>query len=124
MKSFWALKGLKILVLMAFFIVLIGSVVMGLWNWLMPALFNLPLISFGQALGLTALSRILTGNYLFGWSSAGSKEHWQQKRQMWDKWSNMSAEERTKWKEEWRNRCRHRRPSDSRVDENIPADQI
>ena len=42
-----------------------GVAVMVLWNWLMPALFELPQLNFGQALGLLLLSRILFGG-LFG----------------------------------------------------------
>lgn len=30
-----------------------------LWNWLMPTIFNLPLISIGQAFGLMLLSGLL-----------------------------------------------------------------
>ena len=30
-----------------------------LWNWLMPTLFNLPVITFWQALGLNLLAGIL-----------------------------------------------------------------
>ena len=30
-----------------------------LWNWLMPTLFNLPMITFWQALGLNMLAGIL-----------------------------------------------------------------
>jgi hypothetical protein len=30
-----------------------------LWNWLMPQLFNLPMITFWQALGLNLLAGIL-----------------------------------------------------------------
>jgi|LakMenEpi03Aug12_release.lakeMendotaPanAssembly.Ray.scaffolds.fasta_scaffold6751397_1 hypothetical protein len=30
-----------------------------LWNWLMPTLFNLPMITFWQALGLNIMSGIL-----------------------------------------------------------------
>ena len=40
-----------------------GEVVKLLWNWLMPALFGLPVLSFWQALGLLALSRILVGGH-------------------------------------------------------------
>ena len=38
-----------------------GQAVLQLWNWLMPVLFHLPQISFGQALGLMGLSWILFG---------------------------------------------------------------
>ena len=45
------------------FIVLIAAILgfplMWLWNWLMPGIFNLPEITFWQALGLNALSTIL-----------------------------------------------------------------
>jgi hypothetical protein len=43
------------------FIVLGGVIVLQLWNWLLPALFGWPRITFWQALGLLALSRILFG---------------------------------------------------------------
>lgn len=51
------------LILLAFlaFIAVGGAVVMALWNWLLPSLFGLPLVTFWQALGLLALSRILFG---------------------------------------------------------------
>ena len=126
MKNYWVLKSIKMLVLMAFFIVLLGSVVMWLWNWLMPSLFNLPVISFSQALGLTALTRILAGGFRWGVGAAGSREHWEQKRQLWDKWSGMSPEERQRWKEEWRSRCRHSRSSGTKQteEEKMGGDQI
>lgn len=122
MKGFWVLKGIKILVMIVFFVALMGSIVMWLWNWLMPALFNLPYISFIQAVGLMAMTRILCGGIRFG----GSKEHWQQKRQMWEKWSSMTAEERQKWKEDWRSRCQHSRRTMGfkRQEEEMGGDQI
>ena len=39
--------------------VLLGYPLMLLWNWLMPELFHLPVISFWQAIGLNFLSSIL-----------------------------------------------------------------
>jgi hypothetical protein len=39
--------------------VLLGYPLMLLWNWLMPELFHLPIISFWQAIGLNILSSIL-----------------------------------------------------------------
>jgi hypothetical protein len=45
--------------LIAIFIVLLGYPVMLLWNWLMPELFNLPVITFWQAIGLHFLSSTL-----------------------------------------------------------------
>ncbi len=40
---------------------LLGSIIQLLWNWLMPQLFNLPEISYWQAIGIYALVRILFG---------------------------------------------------------------
>jgi len=45
--------------LIAIIIVLLGYPLMLLWNWLMPELFGLPLITFWQAIGLNILSTIL-----------------------------------------------------------------
>jgi hypothetical protein len=38
-----------------------GTAVMLLWNWLLPPLFGVPLVTFWQAVGLLALCRILFG---------------------------------------------------------------
>jgi len=40
-----------------------GLVTTGLWNALMPAIFNVPAIGFWQALGLLLLSRLLFGQF-------------------------------------------------------------
>jgi hypothetical protein len=45
--------------LVAILIVILGYPLMLLWNWLMPELFGLPLITFWQAIGLNLLSTIL-----------------------------------------------------------------
>jgi Ca2+/H+ antiporter, TMEM165/GDT1 family len=107
MKKFWIGKAIKVLLFIAFFILLMGTAVRLLWNGLMPSLFNLPIIDFWQAIGLTVLSRILTGGFKMD-VGAASKEHWEQKRQMWEKFSAMTPEERDKWKTDWRDRCRNR----------------
>ncbi|HEV2616818.1 MAG TPA: hypothetical protein VGU63_09455 [Candidatus Acidoferrales bacterium] len=38
---------------------LFGGVTMWLWNWLMPAIFNLPAIGFWQAVGILILAQLL-----------------------------------------------------------------
>jgi membrane protein required for beta-lactamase induction len=43
----------------AVFTALGGTVVMLLWNWLLPTLFGLPSITFWQAIGLLALCRMI-----------------------------------------------------------------
>lgn len=40
-----------------------GTVFMLLWNWLMPAIFGLPLINFYQAIGLLVLSKLVFSGF-------------------------------------------------------------
>jgi hypothetical protein len=83
-----------------------GEIVHLLWNWLMPALFHLPLITFWQAWGLMALGWILFGGLRGGgrrgWGNGGS---W--RRGMQGRWEKMSPEEREKMREWMRSRCGH-----------------
>ena len=54
-----------------------GWVVMQLWNWLTPALFGWPAITFWQAIGLLALTRILVGGHgLRGGRGRRCGRHW------------------------------------------------
>jgi hypothetical protein len=105
-------KILKIAAFAALYIVVFGTMVVALWNWLMPNLFGLPMINFSQALGLFVLCRILTGGFRFG--GIGGSSHWAAKREMMHNWKNMTPDERERmkqeWKTDWREKCRDRRP--------------
>jgi hypothetical protein len=50
------LGGLAVVFVLSF---LFGLFVMFLWNWLMPAIFGLPLITYWQAWGLVILAHLL-----------------------------------------------------------------
>jgi hypothetical protein len=66
MKSYTILRILKFPLFAVLFVVVlvgVGFLVMGLWNWLMPALFGLKLITYWQAVGLLILSKILFGGF-------------------------------------------------------------
>lgn len=66
-------------------VLVLGLVVSGLWNALMPAIFGLPAITYWQALGLFILSRILFGRF-------GSRR-WGRPR--WGRdWRTLTPEER------------------------------
>lgn len=119
-KGFWVLRGLKFVVLGAAFVVAAGFAVMLLWNWLMPAIFGWSTITWVQALGLFALSKILFGGRGHGgWGGRGCgggrhhmgrHGHW---RKRWEeKWSSMSEEERAKVRAHWGNRCGGKFPMD------------
>ena len=51
------------IVLISLLALLVGYVVMLLWNWLMPELFGLSTIGFWQSVGLIILAKILFGGF-------------------------------------------------------------
>ena len=53
------------------FVLVSGGIVMLLWNWLLPPLFNLPEITLLQGFGLLALCRILFGGFGKGGGGGG-----------------------------------------------------
>jgi len=79
-----------------------GSVVMLLWNALMPNIFNLHLINFWQALGLLILAKILFGGFRGGPKAYGSR--WK-RNALREGWANMTPEQQEKFKQEWGRRC-------------------
>jgi membrane protein required for beta-lactamase induction len=60
------LKGLAIFIGTVTLVALVmGLPLMLLWNWLMPILFGLPTITFGQAIGLNFLCTLIFGKTSF-----------------------------------------------------------
>jgi hypothetical protein len=90
------------LILIAFvaFIAIGGTVVMNLWNWLLPTLFGWRQITFWQALGLLVLCRILFGG--LGMRHSGRSNF---RRRMAERWEKMTPEERERYRQSWRGRC-------------------
>jgi hypothetical protein len=95
MRKHWMHKGLKFVLIAAVAIAVFSFVVMNLWNWLMPALFGRPLITFWQALGLLVLSRILLG----GFHGRHGPPHWYWRRRIMERWEQMTPEEREKFRQ-------------------------
>src|SRR5580704_17419236 len=108
MKSYNVLRILKCPWLAVLFVVVLvglGFVVMGLWNWLMPALFGLKVIGYWQAVGLIILSTILFGGFRGGGGRSGHRlsgasERWKQRtpeqreqfrQNLRDCWSRMTS---------------------------------
>ncbi|MCU0240967.1 MAG: DUF3106 domain-containing protein [Vicinamibacteria bacterium] len=87
-------KGIVCVLLAALLLLACGFVVMGLWNWLLPALFGWPAIGFWQALGLLVLSKILFGSFHCG-SMRHEHGHW--RHRMAERYANMTPEEREKF---------------------------
>jgi ABC-type multidrug transport system fused ATPase/permease subunit len=111
MKGYFMKKCIAILFFVALAVVVFGLVVMGLWNWLIPALFSGPQISFAEALGILVLSKILFGGFSGGWkrhhhccnhNPYSWKMKWKEK--MAARMSTMTPEEREKFKQKMQ-RC-------------------
>ena len=89
--------------LIAVAFVAFGFLTMNLWNGLMPMLFHLSEITFWQTIGLMILSRLILGG--FGGHGRGHGHHC--RRDLHEKWENMTPEEREKFRE---NMHMHRPP--------------
>ena len=75
---------------------LLGGLVMLLWNWLMPSIFGLPILSFWQSVGLLVLCKVLFGGIGFGHHGHHGHEHCGcgGQNKLRERWENMTPEER------------------------------
>ena len=81
-----------------------GEIVKLLWNWLLPPLFGVREVTFWQAFGILALSRILFGRW-GGNSMAGSTVRRRIDRRIDERLEQMTPEEREKFRQGVRGRC-------------------
>ena len=81
-RRVFAIIGMTIggVIIAAVMALLLGFVVMWLWNWLMPEIFGLIKITFWQAWGLVVLSHILFKSFPHK-NHHDHDEHWKQKFQ-------------------------------------------
>ena len=119
------MKKLRFLMPVGFLAVAAGfsAVVMLLWNWLMPTLFGLGVISFWQALGILVLSRILFGG--FGGGHGMKRHKFHAGHHLHDKWMKMTPEQRQEFASR---RMEHLGNSDFfgepfHADEQVPKEQ-
>lgn len=91
-------------------ILLAGLVVMFLWNAILPAAVHASSISYWQATGLLILCRILFGSFRgrpgMGGPGGRRPDMFRRGPEWREKWKNMSDEDRMRFREEWRRRCR------------------
>ncbi|SEG03969.1 hypothetical protein SAMN05421819_1780 [Bryocella elongata] len=93
------LRGLKICVMVVAILALVSLVVEHLWNWLMPSIFHLRLITYWEAMGLLVLSKLLLGGFhkhAPGGNRWNERREW--KRRMKARWAGMTPEERERFK--------------------------
>lgn len=98
-KKFWIFAAIFGPLAIAAGVFIFGSVVMWLWNAILPGLFGISTISFWQALGILVLSKILFGGF------GGHHRHGHGSRHNSERWMHLNPEEREKMKSAWRSRC-------------------
>lgn len=101
-RSFLIRKAAGFILMAAVAILLFTFIVMTLWNNILTPVLGVHVINFMQALGILILSKILFGGFRGG--------GWRGRRGVWnsemrEKWQGMTAEEKLKFKNEWRTRC-------------------
>ncbi|HZY79503.1 MAG TPA: hypothetical protein VFE50_08275 [Cyclobacteriaceae bacterium] len=100
-RGWWIAKFVVFGLLM---LVVFGLVTQTLWNWLVPTLFSGPIISFWQAMGLLALSKILFLGFSGGRGKWGGHRSHQWKQQWAERYSKLSPEEREKFKQKFKDK--------------------
>lgn len=76
------LIGIGFAILGIGFLVLVGWVVMALWNWLMPEIFGLKTLNYRQAWGLLILSSILFKGINLGSENSGRRSDRRRKKEL------------------------------------------
>ncbi len=98
-------KVIKFTALAVVFIAIFGWVVMSLWNWLMPYLFNAKIITYWQALGILVLCKILFGGMKGSWRGKQCNYHGDFKQKLESRMAGMTEEEREEFKEQFYRKC-------------------
>jgi hypothetical protein len=80
---------------------LLGGVVMWLWNAILPEVTGWKTLTYLQALGLLVLCRILFGGFRGGGRGFGKHKNARRER-----WLNLSDEERARFRTQWEERCK------------------
>lgn len=75
-----------------------------LWNWLVPAIFNGPVITFWQAVGILILSKILFSGFGRPRSHYSGYPHSEWRKRFEEKMKNMSDEEKERFKAKFHHR--------------------
>jgi hypothetical protein len=81
-------------------VIVLGLVTQFLWNFIMPEIFGLPLITFWQGIAMFALAKLI-----FGFGGSGGRGKWggyrnhQWKREWAEKYSKLSPEDRERFKQ-------------------------
>jgi hypothetical protein len=104
-RRFWFGKAVMILVFCTAFVMLFSFIVMSLWNGILADVLGVKLITFWQALGILVLSKILFSGF-GGFHHKKEQFRNRFRQRMLDKWEKMTPEEKQRFKDEWKTRCK------------------
>lgn len=94
---------MKMVLLGAIAIGLLGLVTQLLWNWLVPLLFAGPIITIWQAYGLLVLSKILLWPLSKRHHASHRGGYW---KPYWkEKWNTMTDEEKVQFRQKMKEKC-------------------
>jgi hypothetical protein len=82
----------------------ITAIIMLLWNWLIPAIFSGPVVTYWQAAGVLILSKILFSGF---WGHRRTQSDYRYRvwrKRFEEKMKNISDEDRERFKEKFRHR--------------------
>jgi len=99
-NGYWIKRVIFIPIAIAAGIFIFGTVVMFLWNSILPSVLGVGTVTFWQAIGILILSKIL-----FGCFKGGHSHHKFHGHYMHEKMMHLSPEEREKMKAEFKERC-------------------
>jgi len=85
---------------------LLGGVIMSLWNAILPEVAHTGRLSYWQAVGLLVLCRILFGSFGPRAGGGAGRHGW---GRGYGKWMQMSDEDRQRFRAQWWERHQHRR---------------
>lgn len=105
MKTWWIKKAAAGVTLTVVTILVVGGVVMLLWNAIVPDVFGAASLEYWQAVGLFVLTQILFRG-VGRWHAVhhhGARDRWKHKLE--EKLASMSPEERDAFRAEWKRRC-------------------
>ena len=110
MNRLWITRTARFLAFAALGTGLFCFVLMSVWNSLVPALLDGPAITFGQALALFVLSRILLlpVRAWWGWRLENRRRSGYFRKRFEEKLAQMTPEERERFRNQYANRCGNR----------------
>jgi len=101
-KKFWIRKVLFIPIFVAAGVFIFGTLLMYLWNAILPAVIGVQAITFWQAIGILILSKILFSGFHGRHGYRGHHDHGSAMR---EKWMNLTPEEKEKLRKKWWGKC-------------------